>query len=126
MAFDKHLREFIANSLTGDHLDFRSVALDRGQRLRLDLVFKTRGKADGAQHAKFVFRKTLGWIANGADDAGFQIIASADEVEHFAGRYSSTPGSSIMPLMVKSRRATSSRGSWLKRTSSGWRPSEYP
>ena len=35
-------------------------------------------------------------------------------------------GSSSIPLMVKSRRATSSCGSRLNRTSSGCRPSEYP
>ena len=57
--------------------------LDRGECLRLDGVSEAGGKAHRAQHAEFVFGEAQLGIADGANDFGFEVLAPADEIQHF-------------------------------------------
>ena len=41
------------------------------------------GEADRAQHAQPIFREALRGIADRADRFPFQIVAAADEIDHF-------------------------------------------
>ena len=50
-----------------------------------DREIEARGEADGAEHAEFVFGEAQRGIADGADDFGVEIAASADEVEDLVG-----------------------------------------
>ena len=55
----------------------------------LDLVIEARRKAHAAQHAQLVFRKTPLRIADRANDSGFKIVASSDEVQNAVCRIDS-------------------------------------
>ncbi len=78
---------------------------------------EARCEANGAQQAKLVLGVAELRIADGADDSATQIAAAQlNIIEDCSSRdrrfASSLDGeSSSMPLMVKSRRRTSSRGS---------------
>ena len=120
-AFGEDADQFVANPLGGNPQDQRVVAADGLEGGGLDLEVEAGGEADGAQHAQMVFAKALVRVADGADDA---------RVPGRRGRrrspgYSPLSGSIIRPLMVKSRRSTSWRGSVSKCTCAGRRPSRY-
>jgi hypothetical protein len=66
-------------------VDFVRVLADGGEGCGFDGVTEARGEADGAEHAEFVFGKTTGRLADGADDSGGEVTAAADEVENLAG-----------------------------------------
>ena len=83
--FREQLRKFFANALGGHDQNFAGVLADGGKGYGFDCVTEARGKADGAEHAEFVFGKTAGRLADGADDFGGEIGAAADEVEDFVG-----------------------------------------
>jgi hypothetical protein len=85
VAFSKELGEFFADAFGGDNVDFIRVQADGGEGCGFDGVVEARGEADGAEHAEFVFGEAPGGLADGADDSGGEIGASADEVENFAG-----------------------------------------
>ena len=51
----------------------------------IDLVIEARRETHGAEHAQLVFGKTAFGIADGADDSGFQIVSSADEIQDLVG-----------------------------------------
>src|SRR5579863_6111653 len=57
---------------------------DRRFRIGFNGIFKARGKAYRPQHAQLVFGKAPLRIAYGANDAGFEVLASADKVKHFS------------------------------------------
>jgi hypothetical protein len=82
VAFGQHLCKLIADALARDLMDLRRKLPDRGKGCRLDRVFKTRGKPNGAQHAELVFRKAQRWITDGSDAPGFEVLLSTHEVEH--------------------------------------------
>src|ERR1700733_5791387 len=84
VALDEHFRKFVTNPFAGDYLNLASLIPNGGECLRVDFIFKARREAYCAQHAQFVFRKTQFWIADGADDAGFEIVASARKIEYFS------------------------------------------
>ena len=94
------------------------VALDGGEGGRVDGKAQARGETHGAQQAQMVLAKAYRGIADGAEHAERQIGASADVIHDDAGI-----GVHRRPLMVKSRRSTSWRGSVSKCTLSGRRPS---
>jgi hypothetical protein len=66
-------------------VDFARVFADGGEGFGLDGVPEASGKADGAEHAKFVFGETPGRLTDGADDFAGEIGVAADEVKDFAG-----------------------------------------
>ena len=104
-AFGEDARQFVADAFGRDAVDQRASG---GWRRMSPARFEAepRGETDGAQQPQMVFAETRRGIADGADDARFEVGAAADEVEDLAGT-----GSSSRALMVKSRRTTSSRGS---------------
>ena len=120
MALGEHFREFVANPLARHHLNFVRQALDCGQRLRL------RSHIRSAPRSAPRAACAICLLAKRRSGSPMVRIIPASRSLRPPTKSSTSPltGSSIMPLMVKSRRATSSRGSWLKRTSSGCRPSE--
>src|SRR5258708_30411559 len=81
LPFGQHAGQLIANPLAGDNLDFVCQIPDGGKRGRLNGVAESRSETDRAQHTQLVFGKALSGITDGADDFGFQILPSADEVE---------------------------------------------
>src|SRR5581483_919434 len=56
-----------------------------GERGGLDGVAEAGRKAHGAHHAQLVFGEAAVRRADGADDAGAQVGAPADIVQHFLG-----------------------------------------
>ena len=44
-----------------------------------------RGEADGANHAQLVLGEAMFGLADGADNAGLQVIAPANEIQNFVG-----------------------------------------
>jgi len=94
----------------------------------IDAVVQARGEPGGTQHTQLVLGEAKLGIADGADDAGGEVLATVDIVDY--GRSGVAGGRLIRervqqhPLMVKSRRRTSPRVGLKKRTASGRRPSE--
>ena len=82
MSFGEHLGQFVADALAADLLNSWRQPLDGGEGFRLDGVVEARGKAYRPQHAQLVFGEAAFRIADGANHAGLQVIASADEIEH--------------------------------------------
>src|SRR5581483_7535751 len=66
MTFSKHARQFIADAFTADPRNSRGVGANGRLSLRLDVKFKSRRKADSAQHPEPVFGKAPVGIANRA------------------------------------------------------------
>src|SRR6266480_4424983 len=84
-AFREHLCKLVANPLGGNLAYLWGQFLYGLHRPALKDVSKSRGKAYGPQHAQLVFTKTFLWIADGADDPGFQILATSNVVENIIG-----------------------------------------
>jgi hypothetical protein len=112
------MRTSSSRTRSADFQDQRVVAPHGFERGGVDLEPQARGETDGAQQAQMIFAETGIGVADGADHAPLQIGAPAHVIEHFP-----VSGSIMSPLMVKSRRSTSSRGSLSKCTLAGRRPS---
>ena len=82
VAFGEHLGQLVADALAAHLLNARRQALDGGEGFRLDGVAEARGEAHRAQHAQLVLGEAALRIADGADDAGLQVVAAADKIEH--------------------------------------------
>jgi hypothetical protein len=85
----------------------------------LDCEPQAGGEAHGAQQAQVVFAEAGVGIADGADQAGVEIGAAPDVIQHLA-RFRDP---SCRPLMVKSRRITSGLRIGLEVHATGRRPS---
>ncbi len=59
--------------------------MDCGHGCGGEFVIETCGETHGSEHAQFVFRETALRIADGADESGFQVFASTDEIQNFVG-----------------------------------------
>jgi hypothetical protein len=84
-AFGEELGELVAEALARDLADFRGELADSGKSGGLDGISEAGGEADGADHAQLVFAEAERGLADGADEAGAEIVAATDEVENFAG-----------------------------------------
>src|SRR5580658_10464925 len=82
MALDQHPGELIANALLRYLINLRGRLLNRLKSSRLDGVSETRGEADSTQHPELVFGEPSVRIADGSDDSGFEILASANEIQN--------------------------------------------
>src|SRR5579859_3556170 len=78
--FGQHLAEFIANALPRDLMNLRCQCLNRMKCSGLDGVAKTRREADGKQHPELVLGKAPLRVADGSNDSGFEIFASANKI----------------------------------------------
>ncbi len=81
MAFGEHAGEFVTHALARDLMDLCSKFADSGEGSGLDGVAEAGREAHGAQHAEFVFGEATNGIADGANDAGFEVSLAADEVK---------------------------------------------
>ena len=119
VALGEHLGQLVANALAADGVNARRERADGGESGGFDLEPEARGKAHGAQQAQLVFFEALLGVADGADDAGIEIGEAADVVEYGGAQVLGSArslvqglparsGSRRRPLMVKSRRCTSS------------------
>src|SRR5580704_2007935 len=82
MAFGQHPGELIANAFPRYLINLRCCFLNRLKSSRLDGVSETCREAHSAQHPELIFCEPLVGIANGSDDSGIEIIASADEIQN--------------------------------------------
>jgi hypothetical protein len=80
-AFAEHAGEFFADALATDGCDTGGVSLDGAEGLGFDGEAEAGGEADRAQHAKPIFFKTQGRVADGADGFGGEIGSTADQIE---------------------------------------------
>jgi len=83
-AFGEDADQFVAHALGGNAQDGGMLAPERRERGRLDFEPQARGEANGAQQAQMVLAEARIGVANGADDAAVQILASADVIHHGA------------------------------------------
>ncbi|MDD5200171.1 MAG: hypothetical protein PHC88_10265 [Terrimicrobiaceae bacterium] len=82
----EHFRELIANALGAHGMDLRRARADGIPGAGLDLEPQPRGKTNSAQQSQTVLREALRGIADGPDDAGVEVGAPADEIQHLLGR----------------------------------------
>ena len=82
-AFGEQLGEFVAQALGGNLVDFRRELDDRAEGARFDRVAEPRGEAHGAHHAQLVFPKRCSGRPMARMIPGAEIVAPADEIEHF-------------------------------------------
>jgi hypothetical protein len=122
VAFSQHQGEFVADALAADLADPGGGVADGDEGARFDFEVEARGEADGSQHAQLVFGEAQGGIPDRAENLSGEIVAAADEVERCGGGVAGGFKGNV-PLMVKSRRRTSSRASVENWTASGRRPS---
>ena len=101
--FSEHLGQFIANTLTSDLID-TGASFRIAPKVWVDLISEPGGEAHRAHHPQFVFGKTQFGIADSSDDSGPKSFFPPTK-----SRNSFLTGSNIRPLIVKSRRSTSSR-----------------
>ncbi len=85
MAFGEHAGELVADAFAADLGDSRGELADGALGFRLDGVVEARGKADGAEHPQLVFLEAAVGLADGADNAGAEIVLAADVVENGRG-----------------------------------------
>ena len=83
MALGEHPGQFIANPLARDSTDPSRQLLDCSEGSGFDRVPEAGGKAYRAQHAQLVFGEAQLRPPDGANDSGFEVLASADEIQHF-------------------------------------------
>jgi hypothetical protein len=77
--------ELVADAFCADLGDLCGVAADGGGCDGIDLEVETGGKTDSTQHAELIFGEAKARIADGADDAGGEVIAAVDEVDGGGG-----------------------------------------
>jgi hypothetical protein len=99
MAFGEHLGELIAHALARDHL-ISALLADRGEGVSASISNSKRAAKRTARSIRNLSSAKRCRITDGADDTGLQIFAPPTK-----SSTSPLTGSSIMPLMVKSRRA---------------------
>ena len=80
---DENFYQFVPNPFRGDHLRIRSEGNEGFPCGRFDFEAKLRGKAEGPEEAKAVFRKTGDGVADRADGFVGEIRATLDIVEDF-------------------------------------------
>ena len=66
-------------------LNFLGLALDRAESRLFDFEAEARREPHRSHHPQLVFRKPAFGIADGTNDAGFQIFLPVNEIQHFAG-----------------------------------------
>ena len=81
MAFGEHLGQLFADALAADGVDAGGELAHGGESGGFDLESEAGGEADGAKQAKLVFFEALFGSADGANDAGIEIVEAADVVE---------------------------------------------
>jgi hypothetical protein len=81
MAFNEHFGQLVAHSLAADGSGFGSQAAHGGSRCGVQLEAEAGSEAHGAQHAQMVFFKAQFGLADGANDAGFEVGQSAHVVD---------------------------------------------
>ena len=80
-ALRKHLGKLVADAFAADLVDLWRECADRSESLGLNLIAKARGEANRAQQAQLVLSEAAIRIADGADNAGADIILAADVIE---------------------------------------------
>ena len=85
-AFGEDLDDLVADALGGDVGQRGRGGHDGGVRVGVDREAEAGREAHRTQHAEPVLRDARAWVADGPDDAGTQVGAPADEVEHLAAR----------------------------------------
>ena len=71
MALGEHAGEFVADAFAAYACNMRGERPDGGEGGLVDFEVETGGEADGAEHAQVVFFEAERWVADGAEDAGF-------------------------------------------------------
>ena len=80
----ENAHQLIANALGGNAQDGGVIAAKGVKGARFDGESEAGGEADGAQQAQMIFLEARIGIADGADDAAFQVRAAVDEIENLA------------------------------------------
>ncbi len=78
---DKHAADFLADSLAADAGQVAGVGADGVGRRGVKGEAESSGEARGTQGAEMVFAKSLGGIADSADDAALKITQPADMID---------------------------------------------
>jgi hypothetical protein len=91
VAFGEHASKLVADALAADLVDDVSKLADGALGFGIDGEVEARGKADGAEHAQLVFFKTAMRLADGADDAGAEIVLAADVIENSRSEVAGLP-----------------------------------
>src|SRR5579863_261240 len=66
-------------------MNLRGKLSNGGKSRCVDFKAEAGCESNRAQHTQLVFTEAENWIANRADNSGFQVFLTADEVEDFVG-----------------------------------------
>lgn len=76
---------FVVDAFGGDAADAVGVSRKGGEGGGLDGEAEAGGETDGAEEAEVIFGEAGGGVADGADEAGFEVGLAAVEIESVAG-----------------------------------------
>ena len=81
-AFGENARNLLADPLPRDARHIRRLGANRLEGFGFDLEAEARGEARRADHAQAILLKARARVADGADDAGGEVLPAADFVDH--------------------------------------------
>ncbi|CAK9072616.1 Uncharacterized oxidoreductase SSP0419 [Durusdinium trenchii] len=87
LGMDEHLAEFLCDSFGTHHHDLRDHLFDRVKGLTIEMKVEHSRESHGPEHPQFVFAHPRTWVADGADNALFEIVLTADEVVDRVGKW---------------------------------------